>query len=70
MKRKPSQILFFSGFNSPIRMEPRLFWPPCKDSPKDKYCDFRTEFDYTVQVQPDGSFKILDTLPYSLWLDQ
>jgi WD40 repeat protein len=45
-------------------------WPPCKDLPKDKYCDFRTEFDYTVQEQPDGSFKILDTLPYSLWLDK
>ncbi len=47
-----------------------VVWPPCKDLPKDKYCDFRTEFDYMVQVQPDGSFKILDSLPYALWLDQ
>jgi WD40 repeat protein len=47
-----------------------VVWPPCKDLPKEKYCDLRTEFDYTVQVQPDGSFKILDSLPYSSWLDQ
>jgi WD40 repeat protein len=64
----PDTFLFRVQFANPDGTP--VVWPLCKDLPKDKYCDFRTEYDYTVQVQPDGSFKILDTLPYALWLDQ
>jgi WD40 repeat protein len=64
----PDTFLFRVQFANPD--ETPVVWPPCKELPKDKYCDFRTEFDYTVQVQLDGSFKILDTFPYALWLDQ
>jgi WD40 repeat protein len=64
----PDTYLFRVQFANPDGTP--VVWPPCHDLPKDKYCDFRTEFDYTVQMQPDGTFKILDTLPYSLWLDQ
>jgi WD40 repeat protein len=63
----PDTFLFRVQFANPDGTP--VVWPPCKDLPKDKYCDFRTEFDYTVQAQPDGSLKILDTLPYALWLD-
>lgn len=45
--------------------EPAL-WPPCK---KDVYCTWQTEFEYTVVKQPDGQFKIWNTLPYSLYMD-
>jgi WD40 repeat protein len=63
---QPDTFLFRVQFSNPDGNP--VVWPPCKNLPKDKYCDFRTEFDYTVQVQPDGSFKILDTLPYSVYL--
>jgi WD40 repeat protein len=63
----PDTFLFRVQFSNPDGTP--AVWPPCKDLPKDKYCDYRTEFDYTIQAQPDGSFKVLDTLPYSLWLD-
>jgi|WetSurMetagenome_2_1015567.scaffolds.fasta_scaffold08457_2 WD40 repeat protein len=64
----PDTYLFRVQFANPDGTP--VVWPPCKDLPKDKYCDFRTEFDYTVQLQPDGAFKILDTLPFSVLLDQ
>lgn len=64
----PDTFLFRVQFANPDGTP--VVWPPCKDLPKDKYCDFRTEFDYTVQMQPDGTYKILDTLPFSVWLDQ
>jgi WD40 repeat protein len=63
----PDTFLFRVQFANPDGTP--VFWPPCEDTPKDKYCDFRTEFDFSVQMQPDGTYKILDTLPYSMWLE-
>lgn len=47
-----------------------VIWPPCADAPEGKYCDFRTDFEYTVVQLPDGGYKIFNTFPYSLYLDQ
>ncbi len=63
----PDTFLFRVQFSNPDGTP--VFWPPCKDQPKNQRCDFQSEFDYYVQAQPDGSFKILDSVPYSYLLD-
>jgi len=63
----PDTFLFRVQFSNPDGTP--VFWPPCKDQPKNQRCDFRTEFDYYVQAQPDGSFAILDSVPYSYLLN-
>ena len=51
----PDTFLFRIQFSNPDGTP--VFWPPCKDQPKNQRCDFHSEFDYYVQGQPDGSFK-------------
>ncbi len=63
----PDTFLFRIQFSNPDGTP--VFWPPCKDQPKNQRCDFHSEFDYYVQGQPDGSLKILDSVPYSYLLD-
>ena len=44
-------------------------WPPCEGLSPNDYCDFRDGFEYLVTLMDDGTFRINEVLPYSMWLE-